>query len=187
MKNLSPNEVLDLVQRVAAGESNPKVGNWFPKSTVKYVAGLTNAIEQNSLVLAKNSAAVGVTNIDKAQLDNPFVVTRIRAVFDTSTGVGVTAQTGNYKDPAPIYVANGEVEISQQSIGVVLDTPFSAICNISSATSTSNDDGFYKVVPFVLRPNIAIKIEPIFAGAAAANHAYRLELDGFELIADNRK
>ena len=180
MKDLTPKEVLELVGKVTKGKNLPLVGGMNPKSAVKYVAGLSTAIEQNQLVLAKNSEAVGVTNIDKAKLPYPFVVTGISAKFDTDTGAGVTAQTATFDDKAPNYWANGEISVTQD--GELIKIPVSAIANLG-APSSVNDD-VYPVVPFVIREDKVFEITPALAGTAVANHAFRVELHGYELRPD---
>lgn len=181
MRKLSPNEALQLISLVRKGKNNPTTGDGFKlKSTVKYAAGLSNAIEQNQLILPKNSETVGVTNIDKAQLAYPFVVTGIKLAFDTDTGAGVTALTAVYDDKAPNYWANGEIEIRQGD--TLIDIPISAITNLGASTSVA--DEVYDVAPFVIRENKVFEITPSLAGAAVANQAYRIELHGYELVPD---
>jgi hypothetical protein len=182
-QNLFSEELQRVMASIGKGKNLPSVGRdgkYNPKSGVLYVAGKTTAIEQNSLVLPKNSEAVGVTNIDKARLKAPFVVTHMRAVFDNTTGAAVTAQTAQFKDdPSPSF-ANGELTVDQD--GELIKIPVSAISNRYAATGVQDD--LYPVSPFVIRDEKVFKITPDLAGAATANEVYRIELHGFFLQPD---
>lgn len=183
MRNLFSREIQEVIASVGKGKNLPSVGSqgkYNPKSGVLYVAGKTTAIEQNSLVLPKNSEAVGVTNIDKARLKSAFVVTAMRAIFDNTTGVAVTAQTAVFKDAPSASFANGEITVDQD--GELIKLPVSAISNRYAATGVQDD--IYPVSPFVIREDKVFKITPDLAGAATANEAYRLELHGFYLQSD---
>ncbi|WP_130736730.1 hypothetical protein [Flavobacterium sp. J27] len=180
-KDLTPNEILDIVAKVRKGKNNPTTPDGFKlKSTVKYVAGLSDAIEQNQLLHPKNAEEIGITNIDKAKLSYPFIVTGITIKFDTATGAGVTELTAVFDDKAPNYWANGEIEISQDD--VLFESPVSAIANLGSPTSVKDD--VYTVIPFVLREEKPFKITPSLVGNAVVNQVYRLELHGIELVPD---
>lgn len=183
MKNLFSRDIQEVIASIGKGKNLPSVGlngKYNPKSGVLYVAGKTTAIEQNSLVLPKNSEAVGVTNIDKARLKASFVVVGMRAIFDNTTGAGVTAQTAVFKDaPSPSF-ANGELTIDQD--GELVKLPVSAISNRYAATGVQDD--IYPVSPFIIREDKVFKITPDLAGAATANEAFRLELHGYFLQAD---
>lgn len=179
MTNLSLKEAIEIAASIRTGESLPSLGAgtiFNPRSAVKYLSGLDTAIEQTQLVLQKNASAVGVRNIDKNMLEFPFLVTGIRMVFDTTTGVGVTPETANYKDDAPKYWKNGELAITQEKL--LSKLPVSVIAN--SYASTSNNDDIFQVSPFMLREGKAFEIQALLAGAVAANNVFRLELVGVE-------
>lgn len=182
MKNLSPKEVLELVGKVLKGKNLPFIGGFNPKSSVKYVAGLTTAIASRTgqLVLPSQATDFGITNIQQAKLSYPFVVTGISAKFDTTTGVGVTAKTAVFDDPAPAYIRNGELRVSQK--GELINIPVSAIANSNSPTSVNDD--VYPVVPFVIREDEVFEVIADLAGAPVANEAFRFELHGYELRPD---
>jgi hypothetical protein len=183
MKNLFSKEIQEVVASVAKGKNLPawgRDGRFNPKSGVLYVAGRADAIEQNSLLLQKNSEEIGVTNIDKAQLQYPFVVTGLRAIFDKTTGASATAKNAVYADvPSPAF-ANGELTIDQS--GELINLPIGVIANPS--TSTGIEDEIYHVNPFVIRENKVFKMTPDLAGAPATNEVYRFELHGFFLQPD---
>lgn len=186
MDSLTLAEALQAVSRLKAGEALPTVNiggvEYFPRKVVKFTSGLSDAIENTDLVLPKYDKEVGVRNIDKDQLDYPFLPTGLRMRFDTTTGVGVTAKTANYKDDAPVYWKNGEIRIQQDS--ELLNLPVSVVGN--SYAATSNADDFYPVAPFLIRPNKSFKISTSLAGVAVANHAFRLEIEGIEFVKNNR-
>lgn len=183
MKNTFSQDIQNAVATIAKGKNLPswgKDGRFNPKSGVLYVAGRADAIEQNQLLLPKNSEEIGVTNIDKAQLQFPFVVTGIRAIFDNSTGALATAKTAVYTDvPSPAF-ANGELTIDQS--GELIKLPIGVVAN--SASSTGVADDVYGVNPFVIRENKVFKMTPDLAGDAVANEVYRFELHGFYLQPD---
>ncbi|WP_445713659.1 hypothetical protein [Flavobacterium sp.] len=184
MKNLFSKEIQEVVASVAKGKNLPawgRDGRFNPKSGVLYVAGRADAIEQNSLLLPKNSEEIGVTNIDKAQLQYPFIVTGVRAIFDSTTGATATAKNAVYSDaPSPAF-ANGELTIDQS--GELINLPIGVVANGSNA-STSVADDIYSVNPFVIRENKVFKMTPDLAGDASANEVYRFELHGFFLQPD---
>lgn len=183
MKNTFSKEIQEVIASIGKGKNLPSWGNngrFNPKSGVLYVAGRADAIEQNSLLLPKNSEEIGVTNIDKAQLENPFIVTGIRAIFDNSTGALATAKNAVYADvPSPAF-ANGELTIDQS--GELINLPIGVIAN--SASSTGIADDIYAVNPFVIREKKVFKMTPDLAGDAVANEVYRFELHGFYLQPD---
>lgn len=183
MKNLFSTEIQEVIASVGKGKNLPSVGRngkYNPKSGVLFVAGLTTAIESNQLILPKQSEEVGVRNIDKAKVKDPFVVTGIRAIFDNSTGAGVTAATAVFGDKPEPSFGNGNLIIDQD--GELVKLPVSAIAN--SGASTSNLDDIYPVSPFLIREEKTFKITPELAGAAVANEVYRIELHGFYLQPD---
>lgn len=176
-------EIQEAVASIGRGKNLPSWGangRFNPKSGVLYVAGKTAAIEQNQLILAKNSQAIGVTNIDKAQLALPFVVTGMRMGFDNTTGAAVTVAGAKFKDPASPSFANGELTIDQN--GELIKLPVSVIANIAASNGIADD--VYDVNPFVIRENQVFKITPDLAGPATANEVYKLELHGFYLQPD---
>lgn len=183
MNNLFSQDIQAIVTTVAKGKNLPawgRDGRYNPKSGVLYVAGRADAIEQNSLLLPKNSEEIGVTNIDKAQLQQPFIVTGLRAIFDNSTGALATAKNAVFTDePSPAF-ANGELTIDQK--GELINLPIGVIANSSASTGIADD--VYPVNPFVIRENNVFKMTPDLAGEAAANEVYRFELHGFFLQPD---
>ena len=183
MRNLFSKDVQEIVSSIAKGKNLPawgRDGRFNPKSGVLYVAGRADAIEQNQLLLPKNSEEIGVTNIDKAQLQQPFIVTGVRAVFDSTTGALATAKNAVYSDkPSPAF-ANGELTIDQS--GELINLPIGVVAN--SASSTGIADDIYPVNPFVIRENKVFKMTPDLAGDPAANEVYRFELHGFFLQPD---
>lgn len=183
MKDLTLKEAIEIASTVKQGDSLPMLGGiFYPRTAVKYVSGLSDAIEQTELVLQKNASEVGVRNIDKNMLDHAFLVTGIRANFDTTTGVGVTTKTAKYKDAAPVYWKNGEIRISQGE--VLSEVPVSVIAN--SYASTGNTDDVFPIAPFLIRGQKAFNINALLAGVASANHAFRLELVGIEFLRNDR-
>lgn len=183
MKDLTLKEAAEVATAIKTGESMPLLGGQFyPRTAVKYVSGLSTGIEQTELVLAKNSKSIGVRNIDKDMLDFPFLVTGVRINFDTTTGANVTPETANYKDAAPVYWQNGELRISQDEL--LSELPVSVISNNYAATS--NQDDVFPVAPFLIRERKAFKINSLLSGTAVANHAFRLELVGIEFLPNKR-
>lgn len=183
MRNLFSKDVQEIVASVAKGKNLPawgQNGRFNPKSGVLYVAGRADAIEQNSLLLPKNSEEIGVTNIDKAQLEQPFIVTGVRAIFDRTVGATATAKNAIFADkPSPAF-ANGELTIDQS--GELINLPIGVVANSSASTGIADD--IYPVNPFVIREKKVFKMTPDLAGDPIANEVYRFELHGFFLQPD---
>lgn len=179
---LTLKEAIEVAGQVKAGENLPILGQrFYPRTAVKYLSGLSDAIEQTELVLQKNASEVGVRNIDKNSLDNPFLVLGMRMNFDTTTA-SVNPKIAKYDDPAPVYWQNGELKITQGE--VLSELPVSVISN--DYASTSNKDDVFNVAPFLIRPNKSFNINALLAGTAGANHAFRLELIGIEFLKNER-
>ncbi|CAM3968398.1 hypothetical protein FLCU109888_11510 [Flavobacterium cucumis] len=181
--NTFSQEIQEVIASVGKGKNLPSWGadgRYNPKTGVLYVAGRADQIEQNSLLLAKNSEEIGVTNIDKAMLQYPFVVTGLRAVF--AGGVDGTSNSKNtaFTGKASPAFENGELTIDQS--GELIKIPIGVITNLRSSTGIADD--IYKVNPFVIREKKVFKMTPDLAGAPAANEIYKFELHGFYLQPD---
>lgn len=185
MKQLTLQEALAVVSRLKQGESIPVINidgvEYFPRKTVKYLRGLSDEIENTDLVLAKNSKEIGVRNIDKDQLDFPFMPTGVRMNFQDATA-GLTAKSASYTSDAKPYWRNGEIKIAQDS--VLAELPVSVLAN--NYASTSNEDDFYPVAPFLIRPNKSFTIQTALAGTAGAD-AFSLEIEGIEFVRNQRR
>lgn len=151
---------------------------YYPRTAVKYLAGLTTGIVNNDLVVASNDKSYGERNINSDKLDFPFLVLGQRMMFDTSTGATVTAKNANWGDEAPVALRNGEMKITQGKD--LSELPISVIANTYSPTS--NNDDFFHHSPFLIRPQSSFEIKAIAVGAATANQAYRYEMIGIEFI-----
>lgn len=184
MKQLTFQEAFSVASRLKSGESLPVVNiggtEYFPRKTVKYLRGLSDEIENTDLVLAKNAKEIGVRNIDKDQLDFPFMPTGARMNFQDATS-GLTAKGAAYTSDAKPYWRNGEIKISQD--GVLAELPVSVLANNYAATS--NQDDFYPVAPFLIRPNKSFTIQTALAGTAGAD-AFSLEIEGIEFVRNTR-
>lgn len=179
MQSITLEQAVRTAQLLKSGEALPSItiGNteYFPRKAVKFISGLSDKIENTHLIVPKNVKEIGVRNIDKDQLDYPFLPTGMRILFDTTTP-SVTPDIANYKDNAPVYWANGEITLFQDR--VLTELPVSVLCkNFKELTSTEE---FFSFAPFLIRPNKSFKITTSLAGVAAAGHAYRLEIEGIE-------
>lgn len=184
MKNLTLQDALTALNRIKTGESLPVVvvggAEYFPRKVVKYLRGLSNAIENTDLVLAKNAKEIGVRNIDKDQLDFPFMPTGMRMNFQDAAD-GLTAKTAAYASDAKPYWRNGEIKVVQDI--VLSELPVSVLANNYAATS--NADDFTPVTPFLIRPNKSFAIQTSLAGVAGAD-AFSLEIEGIEFVKNTR-
>jgi len=183
-KNLFSREIQEVIATIGKGKNLPSVGangKYNPKSGVLYVAGFTRDIEQNSLILPKNSEEVGVTNIDKARLKFPFVVIGIKVFQDVNANsvenikeIDLTTYTGS--DPA---ILNGELTIDQD--GVLENLP---ILPLSKPDAQDSQNSVYAVSPFVIREDKVFRITPDFAGQPKKETFFRVELHGYHLQPD---
>ncbi|CAM4116448.1 MULTISPECIES: hypothetical protein [Flavobacterium] len=185
MQSITLEQAVRTAQQLKTGEALPSVmilnTEYFPRKAVKFTSGLSNKIENTELILPKHVKEVGVRNIDKDQLDYPFLPTGIRLVFDTTTA-DVTPNVADYKDNAPVYWANGEITIFQD--GVLAELPVSVLANNFNPLTTTDD--FFPLAPFLIRPNKSFKISTSLAGIAQAGHAYRIEILGIEFVKNSR-
>lgn len=149
------------------------------KSTTRYVAGLGSEVTGRSGVVleAGTKKEVGVTNFETGDVlpaGVHLLVTGIRILFDTTAAV--TAKTAVWKSDAPAPWMNGELIISQDGAGRLLESSISDLTNFKA--SASNDDDFRDIIPFMLRPEINFLIQANLAGAGGGNEAYKIEFRG---------
>jgi hypothetical protein len=186
MTDLSLQEAVAAASRVKAGESLPSINisgvDYYPRKSVKYLRGIGDKIENTELVLAKNSKQVGVRNIDKDQLDFPFLVTGARLAFDKAVTTEAALKTALFADEdAPAEWKNGELRFVQDT--VLSELPCSVFT--PNLVPTSQSDKFYTVSPYLIRPNKAFQIQTNLAGTATAV-AFNLEIEGIEFVKNTR-
>ena len=163
-------------------KDNARIGSRKMRSKVFYLAGLATAINsEGQLIEQKTNKEVGVTNFDggnKLNSGRDVLVLGIRILFDTTANVTVKGAT--WKSEAPINFKNGELVISQDGSGNLFEGPIGPLAKYNAAIAA--EDEFRTVAPFWIRSNVVFKLQALLAGAAAADQAYRLELDCLEVV-----
>lgn len=182
-KNLFSREIQEVIATIGKGKNLPSVGangKYNPKSGVLYATGFTSEIEQNSLILPKNSEEVGITNIDKARLKFPFVVTGIKFHIGLNPN-NVTIKEIDHTQffGTDTAVLNGELTIDQD--GVLVNLP---ILPLSKNDGQDSQTSVYGVSPFVIREDKVFRLTPDFAGQPRKDSFYRVELHGYHLQPD---
>ena len=95
-------------------------------------------------------------------------------IFDNTTA-NVTPKIAKWKDNAPAPWLNGELVVSQDGAGKLLQSAISDLTNTKA--STGNDADFKEIVPFMIRPEVNFQLLAKLAGNGGAE-AWRLELRG---------
>lgn len=149
---------------------------------VMYLAGLAASLPSDGqLIEQKTNKEIGITNFDggnKLNKGRNLLVTGVRILFDTTASVAV--KTATWLSAAPANFKNGELVISQDGSGNLFENPIGPFCKYNASIPT--EDEFQTVVPFFIREDVSFKIQALLAGAAAADQAYRLELDCVEFV-----
>lgn len=176
-------EALTYLASIKAGTSLPLVQNKVIKSSTKYAAGYAATLGQNNgqIVLASTVPAVGLTNLPKGNMLPKgvfYLVHEVRFLFETGTGVAPEAAA--WKSEAPANWKNGEFKINQNGTGNLFESSITDVTNFRA--STSNDDDFRSVTPFLIRPESAYELQVALATGATANQAYKLELRVIEIV-----
>lgn len=183
MKGLTLERAISIAADVQAGKAVApiRIGNamYYPRTAVKFVSGLANAIQNGELLNPTNDKVPSVRNIDKNKFEHPFLALAQRMIFDTATGAAVAPETAVYQDDAPVFFRNGEITLSQGDSGS-LPLPMSVLAN--NYASTSNKDDFFEHAPYLVRPEKATNLKIEVSGNAPANVAYRWEAYGIEFI-----
>lgn len=167
---------------IAPGTSISVIGNRKFKNRGHYFRGFLNQLTSGQLVLPSNIQSTGVTSVnqDKLPAGIEFVVTGVRVLFDTTTGIqaGAGVKGCSWKSAAPPAALNGDLIIKQTD--ELLKAPLTQFIPFNVGTPTSNVDTIVEIAPIVLRDSVAFEINFELAGAAAVDQAYNLELFGYE-------
>lgn len=167
--------------------SLPIIEGKTAQSATFYVAGIGSQVSARSgeLLESGTKKEVGITNFENGDVlpaKSHLFVTHARLVFDSTTA-NVTPKIAKWADSAPVAWLNGEIVISQDGAGKLLQTAISDLTNVKA--STGNDDDFREVVPFMIRPEVNFSLLAKLAGAGGAE-AWRIELRGI-LFTDANK
>ncbi|HEX8269771.1 MAG TPA: hypothetical protein VF581_07755 [Flavobacterium sp.] len=166
-------------------KSLPQIKGRRARTRTMYVAGYSADLAGNNgaLILPSTKKQVGFTNFETGNILSKgahLLVTGVRILFDTTAAA--TVLDADWTSNAPVNWLNGEVTISQDGQGVLLNTSGSDITNFKA--STGNDADFRDIVPFLLRPESSFNLIAQLASAGAANQAFKLELRCIELLPD---
>jgi hypothetical protein len=152
------------------------------KNKGHYFRGFLNTLESGKVVLPRNTQEVGVYSIDKDKLPPgiEFIVTGLRILFDTTSGIqaGAGVKGCTWKSAAPAAALNGDLVIKQGD--ELLRAPLTQLVPFNLGTPTSNDDTIVSIAPVLLRHSVTFEINFELAGAAAVDQAYNIELFGYE-------
>lgn len=178
------NSTLEQRQQVKAlipdGGSSPIFLGEKLGQTTMYIAGTSADIGSlGELIKDGLIKKTGRTNFpDGTLLPKGFTLAPFAGlmVFDTATGAGVTVETANYKDKAPINFKNGELSFTQKGNGggTLYNIPMFELIN--DKASTGNDDDFHEFTPFFLREESRFGIIADIVGGIPANVAWKLFL-----------
>lgn len=182
-------EILNFLGATPPGKSLPVIGGSPLRSDVKYASGTLASLANTGgeIILPSTKPETGVTNFDgiRPPTGKAWIVTGVRFLFDTtagSTAAGVKAAV--FASVAPANFKNGEFTISQAGEGDLLKLTGTDATNFKA--STSNDDDFRSVIPFVLRPNSDASYKLLLAAGGAVDQLYKMELRVIEIV-DNDK
>ena len=182
MKKIDIKQAVDFLMQINQGQNTPELYGKKAKRKVMYIAGLALNLPSNGdLIRQSTDKQIGLTNFDGANKLNAgkhLLVVGLRWIFDT-TG-SVTPTTATWLSAAPANFKNGEMEISQQGGGTLFESPIGPLSGYNAAITP--EDQFTAVVPFLIRPGVEFFIKAFLASAAAADQAYRLELDCIEFV-----
>lgn len=181
MKKLDITTALSYVQAVKEGNGVASTNGVKARARVMYITGLgANLQAKNQQLLEpKTDKEIGITNFESGNIlakGRNLLVIGIRILFDTTADV--TVLTALWKSEAPAAFKNGELVINQDGTGDLFNGPIGPIAKYSSSIPT--EDEFRAVIPFMIRENARFTFQALLAGNAAANQAYRLELDCIE-------
>lgn len=157
-------------------------GKYKVRKKIFYIAGLAAELgSEGQLIEQKTNKEVGITNFDggnKLNKGRNLLVIGARMLFDTTASVAV--KTATWLSAAPANFKNGELVISQDGTGNLFENPIGPFSKYNASIAT--EDEFQTVVPFLIREDVTFKIQALLAGAAAADQAYRLELECIEFV-----
>jgi hypothetical protein len=162
-------------------KGNPVLNGRKVRSKVLYIAGTAtaNISPTGQLIEQKTLKEVGVTNFDGGNTLNKgrdLLVVGLRILFDTTADV--TPKTASWKGEAPANFKNGELVISQDTN--LFEGPIGPYAKYASSLSAEQE--FKAVAPFLITSEVPFNIQVQLAAAAAANQAFRLELDCLEFM-----
>lgn len=178
---------INMLQAAQEGNGTSVMFGKKVKRKVMYIAGLgANLASKNGHIIDQaTQKLVGTTNFDggnKLNTGRSLLVTGIRILFDTTSGV--TIATAVWKGEAPAVFKNGEFKISQDGTGDLLENPIGPFAKYGSSIPTEVE--FAAVVPFIIRPDAPFYIQLLTAGAAGADQAFRIELDCVEFVESDK-
>ncbi|MEE1897091.1 hypothetical protein V1389_02010 [Flavobacterium rakeshii] len=157
-------------------------GKYKVRKKIFYIAGLAAELgSEGQLIEQKTNKEVGITNFDggnKLNKGRNLLVIGVRMLFDTTASVAV--KTATWLSATPANFKNGELVISQDGTGNLFENPIGPFSKYNASIAT--EDEFQTVVPFLIREDVTFKIQALLAGAAAADQAYRLELECIEFV-----
>jgi hypothetical protein len=162
-------------------KDNSELAGRKVRRKIFYIAGLAATMAADGQIIEqKTNKEVGITNFDggtKLNAGRDILVLGIRVLFDTTSGV--TPKTATWLSAAPANFKNGHLIINQQGSGDLFDSPIGPFAQYNAAISI--EDQFGAVAPFWLRQQVEYKFQMLLAAAAAADQAFRLELDCLEV------
>ncbi len=185
MKKLDVKDALALLASAQAGNGVPEMYGKKVRRKVFYIAGLGADLagKNNQLIEQKTNKEIGVTNFDagnKLNKGRDLLVVGLRILFDTTAAV--TVKGAGWKSEAPAAFKNGELVIFQENgAGNLFEGPIGPISKYNASIAT--EDEFSAVVPFLIKSDVPFFIQMLLAGNAAADQAYRVELDCIEFVA----
>ena len=187
-KEISLAEAVAYLGAIKEGKSSPTIAGKVARSRTMYKAGSSVELSANNgdAILPDTDKAPGVTNFEKGNTvpaGSSFLVYAVRNLFDVVADA--TVKNAEWKSSTPANFKNGEMTVSQDGQGMMLNSSGTDLSNDSTSNLGNNSD-FRPVVPFMLRAGASFNINFRLATPGVANQLYKTEFRVIEFIESDK-